>query len=374
MHVSHKCIVADIIGYLRIFTDIILILRIFTDMIHTFNLEIDWGLVEKISRIDRFRGEWKSIEKREKNTLSQLRSMATVESVGASTRIEGAKLNDMEINRLIRKLDTSKLEARDEQEIAGYYNVLNNISSSFNTIGITENNLKGLHNQLLQHSIKDEWHRGDYKQLSNSVEATGDDGKKVLIFETTPPGIETDNAMHSLIEWYATKSIVHPLVNLALFTYEFVSIHPFQDGNGRMSRLISTLLLLQKGYNWVEFVSFEHEIEARKGEYYTTLRSCQANRPGEDVSEWLTFFLSCLENLTLKLIDKIARKGSASEMTENQKAVYTFIENNPGAQVSLLSARLGVPNPTIKKRISELLKYGLIQKYGVGRATNYKVR
>lgn len=231
------------------------------DSVHAFQITLDWNLMVVISLIDRFDASWSSIEKREGQSLKQLKSIARVRSVGASTRIEGSKMSDEEIDVLLKDIDITKLEDRDAQEAVGYFNVMDLISGSYQDINITENDLKNFHNILLKYGEKDEWHRGDYKQHSNAVEATLPNGQKQLIFQTTPPGFVIEDAMRSLISWYASDNTTHPLVKCALFAYDFVSIHPFQDGNGGLSRLLSTLLLLKHGYSWIQYVSLEHEIE-----------------------------------------------------------------------------------------------------------------
>lgn len=295
-------------------------------------------------------------------------------SVGASTRIEGAKLSDKEVEVLLEHINITKLEDRDSQEVVGYFNVLDLISDAYSDIEITEIELKNLHNLLMKHSEKDAWHKGDYKQFSNAVEATLPDGTKQLIFQTTPEGIPTQEAMRSLVNWYNSDNETHPLVKCALFAYEFVSIHPFQDGNGRLSRLISTLLLLKNGYKWIQYVSLEHEIESRKTEYYNVLGSCQAQRPGEDITEWVHFFLDALLKIQEQLLKKLEYQGVKSELSPREKAILVFIEGNPGCKSSEIAKRLNIPNPSIKKMLSNLTEKKLIQKFGAGPGTNYAIR
>ena len=260
------------------------------DKVYLFEINLNWNLLRLVSKIDRFDASWTNVEKREGKSLKQLKNIATVRSVGASTRIEGSKMSDEEVKALLDNLEISKIENRDEQEVVGYFEVLELISENFQEIEITESNIKNLHNLLLKYSEKDGWHKGNYKQHTNAVEATLPDGTKQIIFQTTNAGYETEDAMRNLINWYRTDEETHPLVKSAIFSYEFVSIHPFQDGNGRLSRLLSTLLLLKNGYNWIQYVSFEHEIESRKSEYYLKLRRCQSQRPNENVTEWINFF------------------------------------------------------------------------------------
>jgi len=338
---------------------------------HTFSLTPDWNLINAISKIDRFDASWTAIEKREGQSLKQLKSIATVRSVGASTRIEGSKMTDEEVAVLIKKLDISKLEDRDSQEVAGYFETLDTISESYQDIAITESNIKGLHKMLLKYSTKDEWQRGDYKKHSNVVEASTPAGAKHVIFKTADPGFETEDAMSKLIEWYSSDNETHSIVKCALFSYDFVSIHPFQDGNGRMSRLIATLLLLKNGYTWIQYVSFEHEIESRKGEYYQQLMQCQRQRPGEDVYTWVMFFLSCLNNISDQLMKKLAVKGDIARLGAREKSIYTFVENHPGCKSGEIADKLDIPLPTAKRILAYLVTNKHIVKHGVGPGTYY---
>jgi Fic family protein len=341
--------------------------------VHTLYLNINWSLISVISKIDRYDAEWTTIEKKEGRSLKELKSIATVRSVGASTRIEGSKMSDKEIDILLKNLDVEKLEDRDSQEVAGYFEVLDLISETSSDIPITEDAIKGLHNQLLKFSKKDEWHRGDYKQLSNSVEATLSDGTKHIVFETTPPGIETKDAMRSLVEWYNSDQETHPLVKAAIFCYEFVSIHPFQDGNGRLSRLLSTLLLLKNGYKWIQYVSFEHEIEHRKSEYYKVLQQCQSERPNEIIDKWIQFYFDALSNIQSQLEAKLAREGIEQYLSPKEKSILTYISVNPGCKSGEIAKKLDIPSPTVKRMLSDLVSKNLLQKHGSGPGTNYSI-
>jgi Fic family protein len=341
------------------------------NIVYNFKLNLDWQFIGILSQIDRFDASWSSIEKREGQSLKQLKSIATVRSVGASTRIEGSKMSDEEVNILLKGLDITKLEDRDSQEVVGYFEVLDIISESFSSIDISENSIKNLHNILMRYSIKDEWHKGNYKQHSNAVEANYADGTRQIVFKTTDAGFATEDAMRNLIAWYENDSITHPLVKCALFTYEFLSIHPFQDGNGKLSRLISSLLLLKNGYNWIQYVSFEHEIENRKPEYYKVLRSCQTQRPNENVGDWINFFFSALKNIQEQLMHKMEHSGVEIKLSPKEKSILTFIGNNAGCKSGDIAKKLGIPSPTIKKILPNLIEKKLVEKHGVGPGTTY---
>jgi Fic family protein len=344
------------------------------EKIYDLSLSLDWKLIRIISQIDRFDASWSTIERREGLSLKQLKSIATIQSVGASTRIEGSKMSDAEVEVLLSKIDISKIEDRDSQEVVGYFNVLDLISDSYDDIDISEGSIKNLHNLLLKLSAKDDWHRGDYKKLTNAVEASFPDGTRQIIFRTTEPGFPTEEAMQQLITWYESDNEVHELIKTAVFAYDFVSIHPFQDGNGRLSRLLTTLLLLKSGYHWIQYVSLEHEIERRKKDYYRVLRNCQAQRPNEDITEWVNFFLESLVSVQQKLEEKMSRYGIESDLSPKEKSILTYINDHPGCKSGEIAESLGIPNPTIKRILSEMVYKGLIARFGKGAGTNYSAK
>ena len=344
------------------------------NVVYNFKLNIDWKLIKLISEIDRFDANWTAIERKEGQSLKELKNIATVRSVGASNRIEGNKMSDEEVDVLLQKIDITKLTDRDAQEVVGYFEVMDLISESFENINLIESHIKSLHNILLKYSVKDQWHKGNFKSHSNAVEASFPDGTKQIIFQTTEVGFATEDAIRHLINWYNTENEVHPLIKIAAFVYDFLSVHPFQDGNGRLSRLISTLLLLKNGYKWIQYVSFEHEIENRKNEYYQVLRSCQAQRPNEDITEWTNYFLSCLSNIQLQLLNKLDKSGRETQLSPKEKIIYTIIQNRPHIQSGEIAEKLAIPSPTVKRILTTLIKKEMIEKQGIGRNVSYTIK
>jgi len=339
--------------------------------IHTLKLDLGMKLISDLGKIDRFDAYWASIEKREGASLKQLKLIATVRSIGASTRIEGSKITNEEVAILIEKISIAKLEERDEQEVIGYFEALDTIEVNYESIGISESQIKNLHKILMKHCEKDTWHIGDYKQMSNAVEANFADGTKQILFRTEEPGVQTQDAMMQLIEWYSNDDQTIPLVKAALFVYEFLSIHPFQDGNSRLSRLLGSLLLLKNGYSWIQYVSFEHEIENRKSEYYKILMQTQRNRPGENVTEWLMFFISCLINIQNQLLQKLEESRTDKPLLQREKSILFFIQNHTGCGSGEIAKKLDLALPTVKKSLGKMVLNGNIIKEGQGRSTGY---
>ena len=341
--------------------------------IHTFCLDLDMKLLAELSRIDRFDAGWAAIEKREAISLMNLRSIATVRSVGASTRIEGSRMTDDEVAVLLEKLSMTALEERDQQEVAGYFEALDTIIAHYDAIDITESQIRSLHNLMMKHGEKDAWHRGNYKLVSNAVEARLPDGSTQIVFRTADPGLPTEEAMRRLMDWYQRDSETLPLVKAALFVYDLLSIHPFQDGNGRLSRLLGTLLLLKEGYSWIQYVSFEHEIESRKSEYYQALMETQRNRPGENVTRWLQFFLDCLCRIQDQLLLKLEAGKPQVDLAVREKRIISFLVHHPGSRSGEIAKKLDIALPTLKKDLKNLSGRGVLTKEGQGRATCYFV-
>src|SRR5580700_2636101 len=244
----------------------------------TDTIRITPEMLALLSEIDEFKGAWRLLGTLAPERLNALRRVATIESIGSSTRIEGSKLTDREVEHLLAKLEIKSFASRDEQEVAGYAEVMETLFRAWSDIPITENHIKQLHRDLLAYSEKDERHRGEYKKLPNNVGAFDADGKMVgIVFETATP-FDTPRRMTELVAWLKDArelGRLHPLLIVAVFVVTLLEIHPFQDGNGRLSRILTTLLLLQAGYVYVPYSSLESVVEHNKEGYYLGLRQTQ---------------------------------------------------------------------------------------------------
>lgn len=342
-----------------------------------FDFENNQQILQLIAHIDSYRGKWNNSVIIENNYLKELKNIATVESIGSSTRIEGSTLSDQEIHSLLNEIKITKLKSRDEQEVVGYFEVLELIYENYHEIHFSESYIKQLHQLLLKHTKKDERHRGKYKSLSNSVVAIFPNGTQKIIFNTTAPAL-VNSEMQTLVEWmniqFASKSI-HPLLLIGLLVYEFLSIHPFQDGNGRLSRLLTTLFLLKNEYHFIQYISFENHIEINKKEYYNALMSGQKNRgkKTEKIDEWLIYFLQGIVKLTQKLDQKyLAMMSKGAYLTARQKQVKAYIEKKQPLKVSDIAKYFkNVPLPTLKKDLQYLRQEQQIKMIGQGKGSIY---
>ena len=210
-----------------------------------FSPELNNIIIKKVGEIEKFQGKWEALKLSDNEFLNELRHIATIQSIGSSTRIEGSELSDIEVKNLIENLEVNKLEKRDEQEVVGYWETLELLLDNAASIDLSERYIFQLHGLLLKYSSKDEHQRGQYKNLTNKVVAKYPDGSQKTIFNTTEPHM-VSKEMDEVISWtnlHLEKNEINPLLVIATFVYEFLSIHPFHDGNGRLSRLLTTLLL-----------------------------------------------------------------------------------------------------------------------------------
>ncbi|MDR2679693.1 MAG: Fic family protein [Tannerella sp.] len=345
-----------------------------------FDFLTNQRVMQLIASIDEYRGKWNGIEKHESRYLKELRRVATIESIGSSTRIEGATMTDGEIQKLLGDVKITKFKTRDEQEVIGYYEVLELILDHFSEIRLSESYIKQLQQLLLKHSNKDERHRGGYKNLPNKVVATYPTGEQKTFFATTEP-VLVEGEMFELIEWTNqqwTEKTIHPLIVLAVFVYEFLSIHPFQDGNGRLSRLLTTLFLLKQRYEFMQYISFENHIENHKKAYYDALMNAQRQRITQEdmIDKWLLFFLESLKTLTEKLDKKYdVFKQKGGYLNERQKRLKEFIIEQRTVKISDLSAAFpGISPNTLKKDLQYFKAEQIITAVGQGRGTVYVIK
>jgi Fic family protein len=342
-----------------------------------FDFATNQRILQLIGYIDGFKGKWNIAEKQENRYLKELRKIATIESIGSSTRIEGATLTDKEVQELLNDIKITKLKSRDEQEVIGYYEVLELIYDNYSDIRLSESYIKQLHQLLLKYSNKDERHRGTYKFLSNKVVATYPTGEQRTIFATTEPALVAGE-MQELVEWtneQLEQKSIHQLIVIGSFIYDFLSIHPFQDGNGRLSRLLTTLCLLQNDYAFIQYISFENHIEQNKKVYYEVLMNGQKNRgtEQEQINQWLIFFLESLKTLTEKLEQKYdVFKSKGGYLNDRQRLLKDFITENQPIKVSDLAKQFPeIGLSTLKKDLQYLRDEQVLTMIGKGKGTVY---
>lgn len=343
----------------------------------TDTIQITPELLTLISEIDEFKGAWRALGTLAPERLKALRHIATIESIGSSTRIEGSKLSDREVERLLANLEIKRFSSRDEQEVAGYAELMETVFQAWADIPITENHIKQLHRDLLRYSDKDERHRGEYKTLRNDVGAFDADGKMIgVVFETATP-FDTPRRMLELVTWLKDASALarlHPLLMIGVFVVTFLEIHPFQDGNGRLSRILTTLLLLQAGYAYVPYSSLESVIETSKEAYYLALRQTQSTIRTEapNWQPWLLFFLRALQQQKRRLAVKVEReKNALAVLSELAIKILDHVRDHGRTTTRDMVRETGASPNTLKATFTSLVTKGLLLRHGGGRSTWY---
>lgn len=336
-------------------------------------------LLSLLSAVDEFKGAWRAFGTLAPERLNALRRVATIESVGSSTRIEGSKLTDREVEHLLARLEVQSFATRDEQEVAGYAAVMETVFQSWSEIPITENHIRQLHRDLLRYSEKDQRHRGEYKTLPNNVGAFDASGKMVgIVFETATP-FDTPRRMAELMAWLSEArelARLHPLLIVAIFTVVFLEIHPFQDGNGRLSRVLTTLLLLQAGYAYVPYNSLESVVEQNKEAYYLALRQTQKtiHADAPDWQPWLGFFLGALRQQARRLEAKIeAEKITLSALPELSLKILDHARDHGRVAMADMIALTGASRNTLKEHFRSLVGKNMLLQQGGGRSTWYQL-
>lgn len=338
------------------------------------------NIVELIDKIDLLKSKWVNGAKLDQQTLGNLKKSILITSTGASTRIEGSQLSDEDVERLMRGLSIQKFKDRDKQEARGYFDLLTNVFESYKSIPFAENTIKFFHRELLKYSEKDKLHRGEYKKDENKVAMVSSTGEPIeILFDTTASWL-TPKEMQELVEWTQTAFLeksFHPLIIIGNFLVEFLHIHPFTDGNGRLSRILSNLLMLQHGYEYMPYVSQEKLIEDNKPEYYIALRASQKTlrTDKENITAWLTFFLKIILEQSEKAINIISHEEVARLLSPQQDIVWEFISRQDNVVTPLeISRATNIPRPTINQVLNKLLQLKWIERIGIGRTTRYKKR
>jgi len=334
-------------------------------------------ILRLIAELDEFKGQWRMIRSLSPEKLTSLRKVATIESVGSSTRIEGSKLTDRQVEELLGRLHLTEFKTRDEQEVAGYAYVMDQVFDAFEQIPVTENMIGQLHQDLLRYSTKDERHRGHYKTLPNHVAAFDAAGKEIgVVFQTTSP-FDTPREMETLVAWFTKadrERSLHPLLLIGSFIVVFLAIHPFQDGNGRLSRVLTTLMLMRAGYTHVPYSSLESIIEASKEGYYRALRRTQTTliSPNPDWEAWLMFFLRSLVKQKDALAKKIALEDTRTEdLHPLAKKIVALLPDHETLTLSQIVALTQGKPSTVKLRLKELVEKGYLVPKGQGRGAHY---
>ena len=334
-------------------------------------------LWSKITQIDELKGQWIAGARLSPQVLGRLKRSVLITSTGASTRIEGARLSDEDVEKLMRGIDIQKFTDRDKQEVKGYFELLENVFDSWKSLKLSESAIKHFHKELLKYVAKDETHRGDYKKIENKVEMVDAAGKSIgILFDTTPAYL-TPKETQELVEW--TQEVLaekkyHPLLIVGNFLVEFLQIHPFQDGNGRLSRVLTNLLLLKEGYLYMPYISHEKLIEDNKPEYYLALRQSQKTfkTDKETVVPWLDFFFTIFLKQSRMAVELLSKENIEKLLSKKQLSIWQYLQTVEEAAPGEIAKKAKVARPTVNQALDKLLRLKKVERIGLGRSTRYR--
>lgn len=334
-------------------------------------------ILSKIARIEGLKGQWTVGVNLNPYLLGQLKRSVLITSTGASTRIEGAKLSDADVEKLMQGLAIQKFADRDKQEVQGYFELLQNVFEAWDSIKFSENSIKHLHQELLKYVDKDKIHRGQYKRGENRVEMVDIQGRRIGVLFDTAPAHLTPKYMQELVEWTQETLKVktyHPLLVVGNFLVEFLNIHPFLDGNGRLSRILTNLLLLKEGYAYMSYVSHEKLIEDKKPDYYIALRKSQKTfkSKNENILDWLNFFLDIIFEQSQKALNLLAFENIEPILSKKQLKVWEYLSQVKEAAPQQIADRTKIARPTVNQTLAKLLKLKKVERLGFARSTRYR--
>ena len=323
-----------------------------------------------VAQIHEYKGRQELHLKQKPAELDKLVEIAKIQSTEASNEIEGIRTTNTRLKQLVADKTTPR--NRDEEEIMGYRDVLNTIHENYEYIPIRPNYILQLHRDLFQYSEKGIG--GQFKNTQNYISATDTKGHAFILFTPLPP-YETPAAVEAICESYnhvIDMKEVDALILIPVFIHDFLCIHPFNDGNGRMSRLLTTLLLYRCGYVIGKYISLESKIAKNKNLYYDVLEACQ--RGWYENQEDPTPFIKYLLRIILAAyrdfedrVDLVSEKLPAAEIV--RRAIYRKIGKFTKSDIMELCPTIG--KTSVESSIKLLVDKGVLIKHGAGRSTYY---
>ena len=326
-------------------------------------------IVKKLTLINEYKGEQRLFIEAHKDELIELVEIAKIQSTEASNRIEGIFTADDRIKSLVQAKTTPR--DRDEAEIAGYRDVLNTIHENYDYIPINANYILQLHRDLYKFLGSTEG--GRFKTSDNIIRETDADGNECVRFRPVPAW-ETAPSIDELCKSYhEAKSEADPLLLSLMFILDFLCIHPFNDGNGCMSRLLTLLLLYQSGFIVGKYISIERIIEESKETYYEVLQDSSINwhENENDYKPFVNYMLGVVVNAYKEFESRVEllTNPNLSKADRAREIIRKHIGTITKAE--LLNMNPDISDTTIQRALADLLKNGEIEKIGGGRYTKY---
>lgn len=330
----------------------------------------DSEIIGLVAQIHEYKGRQELYLKQKPAELDRLVEIAKIQSTESSNAIEGICTTNIRLLQLLKDKTTPR--TRDEEEIMGYRDVLNTIHENYEYIPVTPNYILQLHRDLYQYSHKSIG--GSFKNTQNYISATDDSGREFVLFTPLAP-YETPAAMEAICDSYnrtLAAQKIDALLLIPVFIHDFLCIHPFNDGNGRMSRLLTTLLLYRSGYMIGRYISLESKIAKNKSLYYDVLEQCQLGwmENTEDPTPFIKYLLQMILAAYRDFEERVSLVDEKLPAIETvRRAVYNKIGKFTKSEVLALCPTLS--KASVENAIKLLVEQGILQKHGSGRSTFY---
>ena len=333
----------------------------------------DNEILSYVAKIHEYKGKQELYIHQKPVELDRLMQIAKVQSTEASNRIEGIVTTNTRLKQLIQDKTTPR--NRDEDEILGYRNVLNLIHENYAMIPIQPNYILQMHRDLLKYTNLS--YGGCFKTTANEIDAVLPSGEKRVLFRPLEP-YETADAIAMICQSYQhtlEKELVDPLILIPCFVLDFLCVHPFNDGNGRMSRLLTLLLLYRSGYMVGQYVSIEKAIADTKEAYYAALAAAdqgwheETNDPKPFIKYMLGIILSCYREFENRIT--MANKAGARSTAYDIVKEYALEKIGTFTKQEALTACPSLGSSSVEAALKKLVADGTLAKMGAGRKTHY---
>ena len=328
-------------------------------------------IVTMLSQIHEFKGEQNLFIEAQSDTLTQLVEIAKIQSTEASNKIEGIFTSDERLKKLVTNKTTPR--SRNEQEIAGYRDVLSTIHDSYEFIPVRPSIILQLHRDLYKFSGKSIG--GAYKNADNVIAEEDNECNRFVRFQPIPAW-ETPDSIEALCDAFddaIARNEADPLLIIPMFILDFLCIHPFNDGNGRMSRLLTLLLLYRAGYIVGKYISIEKVIETTKDTYYEALQSSSQGWHEEenDYAHFVKYMLGVILSAYRDFSSRV-RVLTTSRMSKPDR-IREIIKDTLGkiTKTEIMQKCPDISQVTVQRALNDLIKNGDIIKIGGGRYTSY---
>jgi Fic family protein len=348
-------------------------------MLNTDKIQISTEMLLVVGEIDQFKGAWAGVRGIGQQRMSALRRAAGMESVAASVRMAGGRMADGPVERLLELKGEDDEPAGEEFDPLGYAHVLSKILNGWEAMAVSEERIKEMHFALVGFGKRAEKEAGEYKSWAKPLAAADAEGRKAGIsLETAHPRL-TEERMRELIEWLEREERggrVHRLLLTGMFVARLLAIHPFQDANGRLSRLLTTLLLLRFGYAYVPYSSLEGVLERCGEDYPQSLRRTQMTlgRAAPDWEPWLTFFLRALREQKRRLAEKMKEERKALvKQPELAAAILQRVAKQGRVTMAEMMALTGAKRNTLRWHFRRLVRDWRLKQHGTCKGTWYSL-